>query len=318
MKHLIISEYGTFLGIESNLLAVRNVDDKKLFPLNRLVTISIAKRGVSISSDLIESLSYRGIKLFFLDFKSVQYSLLVSANQHGVVQNRINQYEYIKNNSIILAKKIIEGKIKNQRAVLNYFNKYQKSDYLSLASDKLNNIIKNLDNIHDQKELLGNEGISAKIYFKSLIDARLFTDSFKKREGRGSIEVNNSMLNFGYAILSSYILNAIINAGLEPYLGFFHQKRAGKMSLLFDLMEEYRAWIVDRSVIKLRSQSKKYNILNKDLKNNLITEIQRVMAKKYLYKKKRVKLEHIIQRQIYRLSGEFASLNKYKPYLFKW
>ncbi|RFP40084.1 CRISPR-associated endonuclease Cas1, partial [Klebsiella oxytoca] len=86
MKHLIISEYGIYLGLESGRLVVKNKDDKKYFPLNRLATLSIAKKGVSFSSDLVEQFSLRGIKLFFLDFRGVAHSMLVGANQHAVVQ----------------------------------------------------------------------------------------------------------------------------------------------------------------------------------------------------------------------------------------
>ncbi|MDE4992462.1 CRISPR-associated endonuclease Cas1, partial [Francisella tularensis subsp. holarctica] len=67
----------------------------KYFPLNRLATLSRAKKGVSFSSDLVEQFSLRWIKLFFLDFRGVAHSMLVGANQHAVVQARINQYRYI-------------------------------------------------------------------------------------------------------------------------------------------------------------------------------------------------------------------------------
>ena len=126
------------------------------------------------------------------------------------------------------------------------------------------------------------------------------------------------MLNLGYAVLSSYILNAIINAGLEPYLGIMHVTRPGKMALVLDIMEEYRAWVVDRAVIKLRSRSEGQKTLEMSLKKALIAEIQKTCAKKYLYRRKKLKLEHIIQRQVYRLCGHFYGEKTYKPYLFKW
>jgi CRISPR-associated protein Cas1 len=273
---------------------------------------------MSFSSDLIEQFSIRGIKLFFLDFKGVAHSMLVGANQHAVVQARVNQYEYIKDNSLILAKKLIAGKIKNQRATLCYFNKHHKSLVLASAIDELKEMALRLSNANDLGQILGYEGYSANVYFKSLADVGLLSDSFKNREGRGSQEIANSMLNFGYAILSSYILNAITNAGLEPYLGFLHQKRPGKMSLVLDVMEEYRAWVVDRVVIKLREQYKGKTYLDTKLKATLINEIQLTIAKRYSYKGKKLKLEHIIQRQVYRLSGEFAGESTYKAYIFKW
>ena len=55
MKHLVISEYGSFVGVRNGLLSVRNADrQEKRYPLNRLSTLSIARRGISFSSDLIE------------------------------------------------------------------------------------------------------------------------------------------------------------------------------------------------------------------------------------------------------------------------
>ena len=170
----------------------------------------------------------------------------------------------------------------------------------------------------DIEALLGFEGASANAYFQGLREVRLFSPSFVRREGRGSQEINNAMLNLGYAVLSSYILNAIVNAGLEPYQGIMHARRPGKMSLVLDIMEEYRAWVVDRAVIKLRAQSKGKTQLTSGLKKILIQEIQKTCAKKYKYRKKRQKLEHIIQRQVYRLCGHFYGEQSYRPYLFKW
>ena len=68
MKHLVICDYGTFLGLDNHRLAVRHDREAKHYPLNRLNTVSIVKSGVSFSSDLIKAFSSRGIKLFFLDF----------------------------------------------------------------------------------------------------------------------------------------------------------------------------------------------------------------------------------------------------------
>lgn len=318
MKHLIISEFGTFIGLEAGRLVVKNKEDKKYFPLNRLATVSIAKKGISFSSDLIEQFSLRGIKLFFLDFKGVAHSMLVGANQHAVVQARINQYNFIMNNSLSLSLKLITAKIKNQRATLSYFNKHHKSDNLQFAITEMKKVVTSIKNAKSLNDVLGYEGYAASLYFEALARDRFLSDSFTNREGRGSQEIANSLLNFGYAILSSYILNAITNAGLEPYLGFLHQKRPGKMSLVLDLMEEYRAWVVDRAVIKLREQYKNQTSLDTKLKSALINEIQSTIAKRYFYRGKKIKLEHIIQRQVYRLSGEFAGDHHYKPYIFKW
>ena len=318
MKHLVIADYGTFLGLDSHRLAVRQKDNVQYYPLNRLCTISIAKRGVSFSSDLVESLSARGIKLFFLDFRGVPHSAIVGQSQHGVVAVRMAQMAFCENDTLPLARKIVTAKIKNQRAVLNHLGKYHRHPSLRIASDKLLRNAAQSQYAIDIETLLGFEGASATTYFQSLRQAQLLSASFQKREGRGSQEINNAMLNLGYAVLSSYVLNAVVNAGLEPYLGIMHTTRPGKMALVLDIMEEYRAWVVDRAVVKLRSQSEGKTTLGPDLKKALIGEIQKTCTRKYLYRRKKHKLEHIIQRQVYRLCGHFYGEKAYKPYLFKW
>ena len=318
MKHLVISSYGSFLGLNNHRLAVRQNKKIRHYPLNRLCSVSVAKSGVSISSDLIQAFSHRGIKLFFLDFRGVAHSALLGESQHGVAAVRTAQMQFCKGETLLLAKKIVVAKIKNQRAVLNYMDKYHQQALLKSSSQDLlifaekAQFAKNFDN------LLGFEGASANSYFQALKQAKLFSSSFKKREGRGSIEINNSMLNLGYAVLSSYVLSAIVNAGLEPYLGFIHSQRPGRMALVLDIMEEYRAWVVDRAVLKLRTQSEGLKVLNPELKKALIKEIQKTCSKKYKYRKKKHKLEHIIQRQVYRLCGQFYNQQVYKPYLFQW
>ena len=318
MKHLVICNYGTFLGLESHRLAVRQDGVVRHYPLNRLCTVSVAKRGISISSDLIEAFSSRGIKLFFLDFRGVVHSAILGQSQHGVVAVRMAQMAFCQRDTLPLAKQILIAKIKNQRAVLNHLAKYHHHPSLqTAASELLQNTFKAKHANHIET-LLGFEGASAHAYFQGLRLASLFSSSFLKREGRGSREINNAMLNLGYGVLSSYILNAVTNAGLEPYLGIMHGQRPGKMALVLDLMEEYRAWIVDRAVIKLRSRSEGKTILDSNLKKVLITEVQNTCARKYLYRKKKHRLEHIIQRQIYRLCGHFYGDKIYKPYIFKW
>ena len=318
MKHLVIGDYGTFLGLNSHRLVVRQDGESRHYPLNRLCTVSVAKRGVSISSDLIEAFSSRGIKLFFLDFRGVAHSAILGQSQHGVVAVRQAQMAFCRCDTMPLARKIVVAKLKNQRAVLNHLDKYHKHPFLHSAAGELRLHADKALYARDLETLLGFEGAGANAYFQGLRHARLFSPSFTRREGRGSREINNAMLNLGYAVLSSYILSAIINAGLEPYLGVMHGQRPGKMALALDIMEEYRAWVVDRAVIKLRSRSEGRTVLDAALKKALIGEIQKTCAKRYLYRRKKHKLEHIIQRQVYRLCGHFYGEQNYKPYLFKW
>jgi len=54
MRHLTVTEYGQFLGTAGNMLVVKSEAILVLeTPLSRLRSITIAKEGVSFSSNLV-------------------------------------------------------------------------------------------------------------------------------------------------------------------------------------------------------------------------------------------------------------------------
>ena len=57
--------------------------------------------------------------------------------------------------------------------------------------------------------------------------------------------------NYGYAFLEREVRMAVIGAGLDGRMGFFHSNNGRKDSLVFDLMEPFRQRIIDRLVLKL-------------------------------------------------------------------
>lgn len=99
-------------------------------------------------------------------------------------------------------------------------------------------------------ELLGFEGSAAKCYFSCY--SKLFSDlgfSFEGRSSRPPKDPVNALLSYGYSVLHRNIIGAIERHGLNPYFGFMHKLSRGHAALASDLIEDYRAFIVDRSVI---------------------------------------------------------------------
>ncbi len=333
MRYLTVTDFGSFLGISSQCLVVKqNGEIIKEIALSHLRGISIAKSGVSISADLIQACANRGIKIFFLDFRSRVISAVIGQNQHATVALRKSQFNFISNDSSCfeLSKQLVLTKVRNQRAVLLYFSKYLRNDvddeyqFLVFNIRKINSLIEQIKELHFNEHrnwrnsLLGLEGLSARFYFETLANTSLFPDDFIKREGRYARSITNQSLNWSYAILESYVWQALDNAGLEVFAGIYHTDRPGKPSLVLDLMEEYRAWVVDRNLIKLRDMLSSYSCLNNKLKIVLTNAVHQTMQTKYPYNNKKVKLENILQRQAYKLAGAISGSNKYKGYIFKW
>ena len=319
MKNIIINDYGLFLGLNSFLLVVKK-DGKviKEIALNRIKTIQIFSRGVSISSDLIMACANRGIKIFFNDFNA--FSATHSLYEHKTAKVRKNQFNVCDSSKgIELARKLIIGKLKNQRATILYSSRNiedKRKDEVVAFFDKTIMQLKNKKNI-SKSFILGCEGGCANSYFNYLKELNLLPDSFIFRTKRNSKEITNIALNYGYAILFNFIYKSCINAGLEPYSGVLHSSKSAKPSLVLDIMEEYRSFVVDRNIIKLRFKLKKtknFNAIKKDVASNILSTIH----KKYKYNHTKITLESIIQRQVYKISGYFSGNNSYKSYIFRW
>ena len=52
-------------------------------------------------------------------------------------------------------------------------------------------------------------------------------------------------------IVETEIWKSIYLAGLNPYCGFLHSERYARDSMVFDLIEEFRQQIVDKTVLSI-------------------------------------------------------------------
>lgn len=333
-KHLIVSEYGRMLGLSGERLVVREKNDIIAeYPLNRLKTVSLDKAGVSISSNLLLQCAARGIRVFVLDYRG-QATVCVSGSQeHAMVNLRKNQFRFLESEKALsMAAAIVRGKIRNQRAVLLYFSKGmtrnhpEKTAGLREAAEALACLagptgapaLQAREKQDWRAWLMGMEGQAAATYWQQLRHAGLMPQDFMNREKKGAQGVTNGALNYGYAILNTAVWHALLNAGLEVYAGCLHVDRPGRPGLVLDLMEEFRAWCVDRVIIKNRQFLTRTSSLEPPVRKRLVADIQETLASRYPFGKKHLTLEGIIQRQAYRMAGAFSGEASYKPYAFRW
>lgn len=331
VKHLVLCEYGTSLGVTSERLVIKQHGELLAeHPLAALHSITIAKQGVSLSSNLVQACSLYGIRLFFLNTMGECIAALSGIRSHGVGLTRRNQIRFLDKpaDAAELAIRTTYGKIRNQRAVLCYIGKtstfkgekrellLETIENLKITCDRLTSLLPVANDCRAQ--LLGIEGAAASLYWNTWVNLKIFPAQFSNRSGRGARDPINAALNYGYSILMTRVWNATLVAGLEPYLGFYHVERPGKPSLILDLMEEYRAWCVDRVVLKNRRLFSEGRPFDDIIKRKIVSDVLETFTSDHLYHGKRLSLESILQRQIYRLSGHFSGEKKYKPYLFKW
>jgi CRISPR-associated protein Cas1 len=108
-----------------------------------------------------------------------------------------------------------------------------------------------LDTATTLNELVGFEGNAARGYFAAL---QLLTPpefGFTGRTRRPPTDPISAMLSLAYGILYRNVVTAIERHGLNPYVGFLHVDRQGHMALASDLMEGWRPFVVDDTVLTL-------------------------------------------------------------------
>lgn len=83
------------------------------------------------------------------------------------------------------------------------------------------------------------EGGCAKLFWSS-ISAGLEINGFSRGRKLGGL---NDLLNYGYAVLLSCVLQNLYATGLDPTVGISHAIRERCAPLAYDLMEPFRPWI---------------------------------------------------------------------------
>ncbi|RJQ46072.1 MAG: CRISPR-associated endonuclease Cas1 [Gaiellales bacterium] len=335
-SQILLSGFGMFLSKKSERLLVRQGKTVVYeFPLFRLSEVVVASRGITLSSDLIEELCQRGIRLSFLTHGGKPYAMLSSPMLTATVISRREQLAAIGDErGVAFAKLIVAGKLTNQERLLRYFGKYLKQadstrfERVDQLADQIADLRPSIQqmvgaSIDDvRSSLMGYEGTAGRLYWdgvKEIIGQRA---EFMGREHRGATDAVNALLNYGYGILYSQVWGAVLNAGLEPFAGFLHVDRPGKPSLVLDLVEEFRQPVVDRTVIAHinlgEAVTLKEGMLDEETRSRYAAKILERLESTETVKGKKYQVKSIIQMQARSLCTFLRQEGAYTPFTFKW
>jgi CRISPR-associated protein Cas1 len=335
-SQLVLSGYGLFLAKKSERLIVRKGKGVVYqFPFFRIHEVVVASRGISLSSDLLEELCTRGVRLSFLDSTGKPYAMITSPMLSATVQARREQIlAFHDNRGFTFARAVVAGKLKNQEKLLRYFGKYLKQAdparfaVIEKVAATLRALAKRAKAVEAssvdeaRRTLMGIEGVAGREYWeavKVLVASRV---EFLGREHRGSQDGVNALLNYGYGILYSQVWGAVINAGLEPFAGFLHVDRPGKPSLVLDLTEEFRQPVVDRAVIAHVNLGETIGMhegfLDLETRRAIGEKVMARLMATESYKGKQYQLRSIVQMQARRLASFLRGGGEYKSFSFKW
>lgn len=263
MKHLLNTLYVTgnnrYLSLDGeNVVISEKQEEIGRIPLHNLEAI-VTFGYMGASPALMGACAQRNIDLTFMSAHG-RFLARVTGEVKGNVTLRKQQYRVSDDPkaSLAIARNFILGKVYNSRWILERACRdYPLRLDVETIKGKSDFLYQRLDDIRrcsSSEALLGYEGEAASVYF-SVFDQLILQQkdafSFKGRNKRPPLDNVNALLSFAYSLLAGMCGAALEAVGLDPYVGFFHTDRPGRMSLALDLMEEFRGVMADRFVLTL-------------------------------------------------------------------
>jgi len=174
--------------------------------------------------------------------------------------------------SLNTAKNLIDCKIKRRKILLK---NYRRQVFYNTRKDYPKDI----------QGLLLYEARVAKIFWKEFKEIIPVWTKFKGREPREG-DITNRLLDIGYHHLTVKIIKIFQKYDISPALGIIHSaQQSDSAPLAYDLMEMFRADIVDSEVIKFLHQKKKpVSIITEKETAKFVSKLNNRLAHKYYLK----------------------------------
>ena len=261
MRHLLNTLFvlteDSYLALDGeNVLVLREEETLGRFPLHALENILYF--GYKGASPALMGACAKGETGLCFFSPNGRFLARVCGETRGNVLLRKKQYAVSENEteSCLIARNMIAGKLTNARWVLERATRdhAMRVDVgaLKSASAAMAEAARLSQETEQPDTLRGIEGQAASRYFDVFDELILQSKQdfyFRTRSRRPPLDNVNALLSFAYAILSHDCASALEGVGLDPYVGFLHGDRPGRVSLALDLMEELRPCFADRFVL---------------------------------------------------------------------
>jgi len=256
LRPVYLNTPGLRVGKSGSVLQVKERDSVlQEVRLNEICQLNLMG-NIQVSTQVVQALCEQSIPICYFSMGGWFYGITTGLLTKNVF---LRQRQFLMGEQSWfcrrLARTLVAGKIRNQRTLLlrNHVEPpprtLQQMKQLAEAAGMCGSI----------EELLGVEGSAARLYFSCFhglikVDGgedlpNLFRLDFAGRNRRPPRDAVNALLSLGYSLLAKDLTIACYAAGFDPMMGFYHQPRFGRPALALDLMEPFRALVVDSAVI---------------------------------------------------------------------
>ncbi|MBU0500430.1 MAG: CRISPR-associated endonuclease Cas1 [Gammaproteobacteria bacterium] len=249
---LYVSEQGSRLSRDGESFCIHDEGELiRRIPARRLDQIMIFG-NVQLTTPFITDCLRRGIPITLLTANGRFHGCIDTLDARNTELQRL-QFHCADDPDISLkiAREIVTAKIRNSRVVLGRYARKRSLLPFDRAVAELSRLLDGLAMAPSLESVRGFEGMAANHYFGAWREALGERWGFSGRKKRPPPDPINVLLSFGYTLLFQNFFSFIRARGLNTHVGFLHREHSGHPALASDLMEEFRAPLVDAVVLAL-------------------------------------------------------------------
>ncbi|MHA1294250.1 MAG: CRISPR-associated endonuclease Cas1 [Promethearchaeota archaeon] len=218
------------------------------FKIERIIIFG----NIQLTTQVMKFLLQSGIETSFMTIYGKLIGKL-SPIESKNIELRMLQYKKFQDENfrLSLAKNIVKGKIKNSKIILQKYHRNHPEINFENQVKKMDALLRELKRKIKVPSVFGVEGRASAIYYSCF--GRMFRKElrFEKRTKHPPLDPTNALLSLGYSLITNEMISVISSIGFDPYIGYFHGTEYGRPSLALDLIEEFRAPIIDRLTLEI-------------------------------------------------------------------
>ena len=330
---LYVTEPGRCVELRNLSFAITSSDGRELAAIShaRVDRIEVGPRA-KIDAAVYDHCLATGTELAIVDgFGDLRGTLTKPEAGHADLQLKQAAMVLAPEQSIIIARSLVDARIRNQRTQLFRLNRKKGNGDVTAALTSMGRHLRKLGHAQTIDQLRGLEGAVAADYWPAL---GLLTSSAPTplRRSRPAADAVNASINYLTAVLLRDIRTAILASGLHPGFGVLHVPRDRADAAAYDLMEPFRAPLTEGLVTYLfnarRLRAEMFQPLSdggvrisRDARSAIIIGYEQAVAKRVNVTGRSVKLawRPLMRRQAQDLAKALRDdkLSQFQPYLME-
>jgi len=316
---------------KDNTLFFETEDGKKNYiPVENVKEI-FAFGEIDLNSKLLNFLSQKEIILHYFNYYGYYSGSFYPREHYNSGYMILKQALHYQDNDkrLFIAKKIVEGAIKNTLKIIKYYNRRDKN-----LESTIEEIEKNYQLAMQQEsveQLMAFEGQIKQIYFNSfntIIDNPEF--KFESRTRRPPKDYINTIISFSNSVIYTQVLSEIYQTHLDPRIGYLHATNFRRFTLNLDIAEIFKLVIGDRTIFSILNKNiitekdfdKKFDgiILKESGKKKFLQNLENRLKQtiKHSGLNKNASYRRLIRLELYKLEKHLMDEESYKPFVMDW